>query len=291
MMSILFFCRTVACWQGSVLSMPQLPCCFSYDLRSSVLCCFRLRANYPLKTHSYIAEDVLLSQLIRSQTGVSYPSMSELRSVLGRRTFDLSMSECAPPVQSLRNLFKIHRELIAHPIAVLRGFLYKCFICGKLTRRMNTDVCQKAFRYPVGNSNVVYWHPNSVLLDVRRTEPAVQALKITDDTRVDGSCAGPVSTTHLHAAVERSSRKTVDQHGVYTMSCSHECCDSAVELPCPESVSGHHTLGLTLACASGCDAFVNDIMCVCRRHLQARGGLDLITSYAGPLWARHQHCY
>ena len=214
---------------------------------------------------------VLTTPVYGALTGGSHRSDAELRNTVGQGHFFPPSPANLMPMQSLRDAIRVFRLLLAFPIAVLRGFLYRCFICGNRQTRLWADGCLKAFRFRVGTSNVVYWLPNSVMLDARRIDAAVRLLQFTREKRVDACCKGDTGVTRLRAAAERPARKPIDQHGMYACACGHECCECAFEMHRPESVSGHQTLALLYAALRGCKILQNDTMCILLAHLRKLG--------------------
>lgn len=229
------------------------------------------------RARSYLNLSIVSSLLYGSLTGGRHLSDSELCNVTGRGQFFPPVQADPAPLQSLREVVRAHRLLLAFPIAVLRGFVFRCFICGSRLVRLWADACLKANRFRLANdtSNTVFWFPNAALLDARLVDAAVQELRSCREDRTEPCCPGVTGVTQLRAAAERPSRKALDVHGMYACTCGHGCCESSFEMRCPESVSGHQTFALTYAAMRASSCLLNDTMCTVMRHLMKLGLRDL----------------
>ena len=208
----------------------------------------------------------------RSMHGSSHQSDEELREAMGHGQFGVleAADHARVPLQSLREVHRVYRTFTAFPDAILHGFVYHCIVCGSSVRRGIGDGCLKCWRNSIAGkdgSNVVYALPNPVVLPATRTAPALLALRVDESKSSHGSCGD----ARLKAAAERSSRQTLDQHGMYAVACSHLCGQVAIEMGEPESISGHVTLALLLSFMLGALFFGCDVTCIARRHVAACG--------------------
>ena len=233
----------------------------------------------PCNTHSYITTAALSTAINHDMRASVHPSDAAMCSTLGYGKF-LDLDCISVPLKPLRDSLRLYRTFYSFPIAVLMGFVFRCFVCGNECCRLTGDACLKAFRYALGSSNVVFGLPNYVLAPAQTTEKAVEALRIPHDSseKLSSGCSGDRGTTRFKAAEGRSARKPICQHGIYACTCEHGCCEIAFEMFEPESITRHALLALLFALAKGCKFALNDIMCILLAHIASRGHRDLRTT-------------
>lgn len=230
----------------------------------------------PQNTHSYMTTSALSTSVGQDMRVSMHQSDAAVQSNLGYGKF-FDFDGVPVPLKPLRDNLRLYRTLMAFPIAVLMGFVFRCFVCGNSCCRLTGDACLKAFRYALGTSDVVFGLPNFVLAPVAQTDRAVKALRIARDTSdmPSSGCGGEKGTARFKAAECRPSRKPLSQHGMYACTCGHGCCEIAFEMHEPESITGHALLALVFAFAKGCRFLLNDIMCILRAHIAKYGTRSL----------------
>ena len=134
------------------------------------------------------------------------------------------------------------------------------------------DGCLKASRYKSSarGLQIPYWLPNSIFLDTRQTNAALQELHatISDPSNM---CSGVDGSSTWKAAAKSSGSNALERHGAYVVVCGHELevGHAAIEMNEPETVRGHQTLGLAYAFSQYCQQYLNDTMCILRRSVNS----------------------
>jgi hypothetical protein len=228
--------------------------------------------------HSYISRAVLAATVSRDMRGSSHQSDAELQKTIGHSKLSILDGDMDDlPAKSLRELLRMFRLCEAFPLAVLRGFVYQCFTCGPLVRRLWIDVCMKVYRFRTagGRIDTFFGLPGSVMLDPRRTGAASNALaQSCPDVEPRSACLGADgASSNWKVGGAGKVRQAIHQHGIMGMPCCHGPCIHAVETLRHESVKEHHTLALIVAVALGCDFIFNDCTCMLCRHIRANGGI------------------
>ena len=172
------------------------------------------------------------------------------------------------PLQSLRDIRRLHRAFVAFPDAVLLRLVFPCVVCGSELKRGWCDGCLKCNRFRhagCAGENIVYGLPCSILAPADRTSASLEELQMPGTSAASraatiSSCDGPGKTARMKAAVERAARTPLDQHGIYPIACGHDRCITAIEMDSPESIRGTVLLGMLLVFALGGIFVYNDIM-------------------------------